>query len=99
MRVLLDHGTPAPLRPLLVNNQIQTAFECGWHTLTNGELLAAAERSGFEILTTTDKNLPYLQNTSGGSIAIIASRPTGAFGRRRADHLTIRYRFELSRIL
>jgi hypothetical protein len=41
VRVLFDQGTPVPLRRQLGNNQIETAFERGWHTLTNGELLAA----------------------------------------------------------
>jgi hypothetical protein len=76
VRVLFDQGTPVPLRHLLSNNQIETAFERGWHTLRNGELLAAAERSGFEILITTDKNLPYQQNLSAYSIAIIVLSST-----------------------
>jgi hypothetical protein len=42
VRVLFDQGTPVPLRNLLGNNQVETAFERGWHTLTNGELLAAS---------------------------------------------------------
>jgi hypothetical protein len=40
------------------------------------ELLAAAERCGFEILITTDKNLPYQQNLSAHSIAIIVLSST-----------------------
>lgn len=76
MHVLFDQGTPVPLRRLLGNNQIETAFERSWHTLTNGELLAAAERSGFEILLTTDKNLRYQQDLSGRSIALIVLSST-----------------------
>jgi hypothetical protein len=76
VRVLFDQGTPVPLRRLLRNNQVETAFERGWHTLTNGELLGAAERDGFEILLTTDKNLRYQQNPASRSIAIIVLSST-----------------------
>src|SRR5580693_9426039 len=34
----------------------------GWDKLGNGELLAAAEEAGFELLPTTDKNMRYQQN-------------------------------------
>lgn len=42
MRVLLDQGTPAPLRRAFAAHFVATAYEEGWATLTNGELLAAA---------------------------------------------------------
>jgi hypothetical protein len=71
VRVLFDQGTPVPLRRLLGSHQVETAFERRWHTLINGELLAAAERYGFDILMTTDKKLRYQQSSSGRSIAII----------------------------
>jgi hypothetical protein len=71
VRVLFDQGTPVPLRRLLGNHQVETAFKRRSHTLTNGELLAAAERYGFDILMTTHKKLRYQQSSSGRSIAII----------------------------
>ncbi len=37
----------------------------------NGELLAAAEAAGFEVLLTTDKNIRYQQNLSERKIAIV----------------------------
>jgi hypothetical protein len=43
----------------------------GWDTLTNGELLHAAEQAGFDVLLTTDKNLTYRQNLKGRRIAIV----------------------------
>ncbi len=42
-----------------------------WSTLKNGELLAAAEAEGFEILVTTDTNLKDQQNFEGRKIAIV----------------------------
>lgn len=48
-----------------------TAYERGWSTLKNGALLEAAERSGFGVLLTSDKNLRRQQNLSQRSIAIV----------------------------
>ncbi|MCZ6624429.1 MAG: hypothetical protein O7B35_09425 [Deltaproteobacteria bacterium] len=76
MRILFDQGTPVPLRKLLNSHQVETAFERGWSTLTNGELLAAAEREGFEVFVTTDRNLSDQQNLGGLRIAIIVLSST-----------------------
>jgi hypothetical protein len=62
MRILFDQGTPTPLRYHLLGHQVALAYEQGWSTLENGELLNAAEAAGFEVLITTDKNLRYQQN-------------------------------------
>lgn len=69
--MLLDQGTPAPLRKALPDHTVETAFERGWSTLQNGLLIAAAEKAGFEVLVTTDRHLKYQQNLSGRSIAIV----------------------------
>jgi hypothetical protein len=39
--------------------------------LANGELIAAAEVAGFELLLTTDKNMRYQQNLTGRKIAFV----------------------------
>jgi predicted nuclease of predicted toxin-antitoxin system len=71
VRILFDQGTPAPLRELLQQHDISTAYERGWSKLTNGELLDTAEREGFEVFVTTDSRLRYQQNLSARSIAIV----------------------------
>ncbi len=76
MRILFDQGTPVPLRKLLNSHQVETAFERGWSTLTNGELLAAAELERFEVFVTTDRNLRDQQNPGGLRIAIIVLSST-----------------------
>ena len=76
MRILFDQGTPVPLRELLSSHQVETAFERGWSTLTNGELLTVAEREGFEVFVTTDKKLRDQQNFSGLRIAIVVLSST-----------------------
>ncbi len=71
MRVLFDHGTPAPLIPFLVGHAVTKAKDAGWDRLVNGELLKAAEDAGFEVLLTTDKNIVAQQNLRGRAIAIV----------------------------
>ena len=71
MRILFDQGTPAPLRYRLSGYDVKLAFELGWSTLQNGELLNAAENDGFEVFVTTDKNLRYQQNLAHRKIALI----------------------------
>lgn len=71
MRVLFDQGTPAPLRYQLVGHEVELAFELGWSSLQNGDLLNAAEAAGFEVFVTTDKNLRYQQNLRLRKIAVI----------------------------
>ena len=76
MRVLFDQGVPVPLRGFLQGHAVETAFERGWSTLKNGQLLDAAEREGFDLLVTTDQNLKYQQNLGGRRLAIIVLTTT-----------------------
>ena len=55
---------------------MSTAYELGWATLKNGELLAAAESHGFDVLVTTDTNLEYQQNLTQRKIAIVVLSTT-----------------------
>ena len=71
MLILFDNGTPAPLRHALKDHIVVEAMERGWDQLVNGELIAAAEAEGFEILLTTDKNMRCQPNLTGREITII----------------------------
>jgi len=71
MRILFDQGTPVPLRDSLPGHTVATAFEMNWSTLENGELLAEAERGGFQVFITTDQNLRYQQNLQNRQIAVL----------------------------
>lgn len=71
MLILLDQGTPAPIRALLRGHEVQTAAQRGWDILKNGELLNAAEEAGFEVLVTPDKNIRHQQNLTTRKIAIL----------------------------
>src|SRR6476620_5274585 len=81
MLVLLDQGTPVGIRGSLRHHIVKTAWEQGWSTLLNGELLREAENAGFEVLLTTDKNLGHQQNLSQLKIAIVV------LGRSRWSHI------------
>lgn len=71
MLILLDHGTPRGIARSLEGHQVREAKEQGWDRFTNGELLAAADEAGFNVLLTTDKNIRYQQNLAGRKIAIV----------------------------
>jgi hypothetical protein len=76
VRILFDQGTPVPLRLAIVDHTVSTAYEQGWSTLKNGELLQAAEDAGFEVLVTTDTNLKYQQNLATRKIAVVVLTST-----------------------
>ena len=76
MKILLDQGTPVPLRAHLVGHKVVTAYELGWAELQNSRLLQAAEEAGYNLLVTTDQKLKYQQNLRGRKLAILVLRST-----------------------
>ena len=76
MRILFDHNVPKYLRHLLKGHQVSTARREGWDELSNGRLLDAAERAGFELMVTMDRNIPQEQNLSGRRISLAMLRTT-----------------------
>lgn len=71
MRVLLDECIDQRLRLQFDGHDSQTAGYAKLAGLKNGALLAAAEAAGFEVLVTTDQEIPYQQNLSGRRIPIV----------------------------
>jgi hypothetical protein len=69
--ILFDHGTPKGLARALSGHTVQTAQAKGWDTLSNGELLSAAEEAGFELLLTTDRRIRHQQNLTARRIALL----------------------------
>jgi hypothetical protein len=65
MLILFDHVTPAGVARVLTEHTVVKAKARGWDRVTNGALLAEAERAGFDLLTTADKNMRYQQNLKG----------------------------------
>jgi hypothetical protein len=71
MLILFDHGVPAPLLPYLIGHTVVKARDRGWDRLANGDLLAEAERAGFDVFLTADKNIHYQQNLVDRRIAVV----------------------------
>lgn len=71
-RVLLDESVPRHLAaPLQAAGFSTMIFPSDWKEIQNGELLARAAASGFEVLVTNDRNIYSQQNLRGRSLAII----------------------------
>ena len=71
MKVLFDHGTPAPLRRHLPEHSVHRSAEKGWDQLENGELIQRAEEEGYEVIVTTDQSMQYQQNLTDIKISIV----------------------------
>jgi hypothetical protein len=71
MLVLFDQGTPLPLRNFLSGHTVKTVYQQRWSTLSNGEMIRAAEEAGFEVLLTTDKNLIHQQDLRNRKLAVV----------------------------
>ena len=72
MRILFDKNVPVGARRFLPWHEGHTVVEMGWpDQLENGELLKAAEQSGFEVMVTSDQNIRYQQNLTGRKLALV----------------------------
>jgi hypothetical protein len=69
---LLDENLDHALRNLLGLHEVFTVTFMGWTGVQNGELLRAAEESGFDVLLTGDQTLYYEQKLPGKRLAIVA---------------------------
>ncbi|MBS3966625.1 MAG: DUF5615 family PIN-like protein [Truepera sp.] len=90
MRILFDQGTPVPLRESLSRHEVSTAFDKGWSTLSDRDLLAAADREGYDVLVTTDTNLKHQQNLSYWHVAVVVLLTTSWPRLRRVVDTVIR---------
>ncbi len=71
MRILFDNGTPRGLAPFLTGHTVEEARGRGWEELANGELIEVAERAGFEVMVTTDRNIKHQQNLTARKLALV----------------------------
>ena len=71
MKILFDTNTPATLARSLRGHQVTRTGELGWQSLTNGALLDAAEKAGFDVLVTCDQNIRYQQNFTDRKLAVV----------------------------
>ena len=76
MRIVFDKNVPVGVRRFLTKHEVRTFVEMQWHPqLENGELLNAAEASGFDVMVTSDQNIGYQQNLPAGNPPSSCSRP------------------------
>ena len=88
MLILFDHGTPRGIARFLSGHTVIRAKQRGWDTLSNGDLLAEAERAGFDVFLTADKNIQKQQNLSGRKIALVVlSTPQWPLVRLHTDKI------------
>ena len=71
MRLLLDQCTPLGLTKILAVHDVVRAAAMGWAEVSNGDLIAAAEEAGFDVLVTSDHSIRYQQNLTGRQIALV----------------------------
>ena len=72
MRIVFDKNVPVGVRRFLSEHEVRAFVEMQWHPqLENGELLTAAEASGFDVMVTSDQNIRYQQNLTGRKLALV----------------------------
>ena len=71
MRVLIDENLPERLFKDFVRHKAITVAYAGWKGKENGELIAAMQQSGVEVLVTLDKNLQFQQNFKAYPIIVV----------------------------
>jgi hypothetical protein len=70
-RILLDQNIPFPLARQLVGHDVVHTSQRSWGHLTNGDLLAAAQRNGFDIMISADRGILHEQNHANRKIALV----------------------------
>jgi predicted nuclease of predicted toxin-antitoxin system len=73
LRILLDENLDWRLGRDIPSHQVESVPRLGWAGVTNGELIARAERS-FDVLVTMDTGLAYQQSVANHRIAIVILR-------------------------
>jgi hypothetical protein len=72
LRILFDKNVPVGVRRFLLTHEVHTVVDLKWHPqLENGELLDAAEASGFDVIVTSDQNIRYQQNLTGRKLSLV----------------------------
>ncbi len=79
---------PVGLRRLLTEHDVAHVARLGWQGVSNGELIRRAEREGYEVMVTADRNLRYQQNMTDRQIALVVlSTSKWATVRAHLEHI------------
>ena len=74
MKILLDECLPVGFRLEFPDHDVHSADRAGLKGKENGELLRAAEESGYDVLLTVDQGLPHQLRREIQKLAIILIR-------------------------
>jgi len=74
VKILLDECLPVDFRLSFPKHDAHSAEWAGLKGKRNGELLLAAEVSGYQVLLTVDHGIPRQQTMAGRSLAVILIR-------------------------
>jgi predicted nuclease of predicted toxin-antitoxin system len=86
VKILLDHNLDWRLSRHLPEHEVKSVLKMGWAGLENGDLLDEAEKAGFTVMLTADKNIEKQQTMAGRSIALIVLR---AFDNTLESHVVL----------
>ncbi len=71
--MLLDECVDRRLAESISGHDVKTVPEVGWAGIKNGELLSRAQQA-FDARVTVDRNLPFQQDLSRLSLAVVVLR-------------------------
>jgi hypothetical protein len=71
VKVLLDENLPHALRSELSGHDVFTVQFMGWSSVRNGQLLARAATSGFDVLVTGDAGIAQQQNLATLPLSVV----------------------------
>ncbi len=71
MKILIDECLPEDIKKEFTGHLVSTVSDLGWNSMTNGMLLSATIKDGFEVFVTIDKNLQYQQNLKKYNLIIV----------------------------
>jgi hypothetical protein len=72
LRIVFDKNVSVGVQRFLAEHEVRTFVGMQWHPqLENGELLEAAEASGFDVMVTSDQNIRHQQNLTGRKLALV----------------------------
>jgi predicted nuclease of predicted toxin-antitoxin system len=74
MKILLDECLPVDFRHSFPSHEAHSVEWAGFKGKKNGELLQAAEGSGYQVLLTVDQGIPRQRTIAGRKLAVILIR-------------------------
>ncbi len=74
MKILLDECLPLDFRYSFPSHDAHTVQWAGFKGKKNGDLLRAAEASGYDVLLTVDQGIPRQPHPAGRKLSIILIR-------------------------